>query len=761
MKLKIATKLGGGYLLLTVFVLIAGGAGVYGVSRLADTLEFVTTDAWNAANGAMGQSIAVREQMLAVQDIVRWTQSGDRLGGQQYGEKSNAEYLLEAQARLQTAVRFGSDAGERMLDSTLMDEQVARSLAGAVSRYQGTRDQMLDAHARFVMFDTDLQAGIGSFRELLGNLKSVAKRATDEFENNTNRQFSWNSGLREKWQAAQGVAAIENAFLQRVDAYKIFVAGGSIKTRAEEALASSLTKMRDHVSIIGSLPLFRDFRSDKEGASINPQLMKQLGVTLQEASVSEMLSDELDIHEMEFKTAVEAYNAYRVSLQDYERVAAELMTILDEVERIGDAAVEQQAAPIQATITRAYGVIAVVVLLAATVALALAVLMTRVMRAIFRRVIDVAEGVTKGELETVEIADAELGDEIGDTLTAVKAMVEKLGDENRQLNDSIIDLLEATAQLSERDLTVRVPVANDITGPVSDAVKVLAYETAKVLKEIRDVAEQVEDASNTVRDQGNKVSEASAEDREMTFGAIAVLTDLGDGVAKLADLAENCNAMARRTTGAISDALQEVLNTGKGMNDIRETISETEKRIKRLGERSQEISSVVEIINNVAERTHILALNASMQAAAAGDAGRGFAVVADEVQRLAESSRQSTSEIAALVSNIQSETAETMAAMNKAIGQVVDGTAMANKSGEQMESTVKITEELSGVIGEIAQSARTQADTIEVVAGQAGRVTETLTKTGQEMEEQGAVVEKLLAFARQLTASVRQFKLPD
>ncbi len=642
----------------------------------------------------------------------------------------------------------------------MIDEQVARSLAGALSQYQGTRDQMLDAHARFVMFDTDLQAGISNFKELLGSLRSVAQQVTDEFKKNTSRQFSWNSGLREKWQAADGVAAIENAFLQRVDAYKIFVAGGSSKTQADEELASSLSKMRDNISTIGSLAVFRNFHSDKEGAAINPQLMEQLGVTVQKASVSERLNDELDIHEMEFKTAIEAYNAYRVSLQDYERVAAELMTLLDEVQRIGDAAVEQQAIPIQATITRAYSVIAVVVLLTLSFALALAVIMTRLMRATFQRIIGVAEGVAKGELETVEIADTELGDEIGDTLVAVKGMVEKLGEENRQLNDSIINLLEATAQLSERDLTVQVPVANDITGPVSDAVKVLVYETAKVLKEIRDVAELVEGASNTVRDQGVKVSEASAVDREMTFGAISVLTGLAEGVGKLADLAESCDEMARRTTSSITDALHEVLNTSTGMDDLRETIAETEKRIKRLGERSQEISSVVEIINNVAERTHILALNASMQAAAAGDAGRGFAVVADEVQRLAESSRQSTSEIAALVSNIQSETAETMAAMNKAISQVVNGTVAAKKSGEQMEATTKTTAELSSVIGEIAQSARAQSDSIEVVAGQAAQVSATLKKTGEEMEEQASVVEKLLAFARQLTESVRQFKLP-
>ncbi len=761
MKINIATRVGGSYLVLTLFVIITGLAGTYSVSRLVDTIDFITNDAWDTAEGALESSLAVNEQLLAVQEIVRYTQGADRLGGVQSGAMSNSENILEARARLNNAVEVSVRAAEKMAAHGLVEEE--EKLVAMIAKYTGVRDSMLDAHDRFVMFDTDLRIGVGSFQELLNRLSAIGQESTLELEKNGSRQISWNSGLREKWQAANGTVAAQNAFLRRIQYYNLYTSEVVAKAVADETLAAALTEMRENITALSKLKMFRDVRmvEEEESDTVDTSaLLKQLGVSGNTMSIADGALEELEIHDVEFKTGIAAFEAYRAERDRYQAVAVELLTILKRVEKVGGSALVSQADAIKATVTVSYITILIVLLVSVAVAAVFGVMMVRVMKGVFTRIIGVAEGVTKGELETVDIAEAEMGDEVGDLLVAMKAMVEKLSDENRQLNDSIIDLLEATAQLSERDLTVQVPVANDITGPVSDAVKVLVYETAKVLKEIRDVAGLVEDASNTVRDQGNKVSEASAEDREMTFGAIAVLNELSGGIGKLADLAEGCNDMARRTSGSITDALQEVLNTGKGMNDIRETISETEKRIKRLGERSQEISSVVEIINNVAERTHILALNASMQAAAAGDAGRGFAVVADEVQRLAESSRQSTSEIAALVSNIQSETAETMAAMNKAISQVVDGTAMAKKSGDQMEATVKTTEELSGVIGEIAQAARSQSNALEIVAGQAEQVTATLTKTGEEMEQQGAVIEKLLAFARQLGESVRQFKLP-
>lgn len=200
--------------------------------------------------------------------------------------------------------------------------------------------------------------------------------------------------------------------------------------------------------------------------------------------------------------------------------------------------------------------------------------------------------------------------------------------ENEAINNSFIELMRAVAKLSKGDLTVKVPVREDITGALSDAINTMAESTAKTLAGVTTVSHEVRAASQDGRDT--------------------------------------------------------VLSTAKGMNEIRGTIQETGKRIKRLGERSQEIGGIVKLIDDIAERTSVLALNANMQAAMAGEAGRGFRVVADEVQRLAERSKEATDQIAKLVSNIQMETNDTMATMDRAIGDVVRGGELAEQAAQQV-----------------------------------------------------------------------------
>jgi twitching motility protein PilJ len=331
--------------------------------------------------------------------------------------------------------------------------------------------------------------------------------------------------------------------------------------------------------------------------------------------------------------------------------------------------------------------------------------------------------------------------------------------ENDRLNDSIIGLLEATAQLSDKDLTTKVPVAEDVTGPVADALNMMASETSRVLRNIRNISHEVELASNTVNDQGRLVTDVAADERKVVKQTIEKLDETSKTMAQIAQLAQNCNDIADKASNSTLEALSSVTNTAEGMSDIRETISETEKRVKRLGERSQEINGVVQIINNIAERTHVLALNASMQAAAAGDAGRGFAVVADEVQRLAESSRQSTAEIQALVSNIQTETAETMTTMNKTIAQVINGTELAERSGEQMQATQKTTSELASAVEKIAQHSLMQAKKSNTLREQAHDILDSTEKTSKELEQQSQQTEGLLSFSKRLIESVQVFKL--
>ena len=332
--------------------------------------------------------------------------------------------------------------------------------------------------------------------------------------------------------------------------------------------------------------------------------------------------------------------------------------------------------------------------------------------------------------------------------------------ENEQLNDSIVNLMEAVAELSTRDLTVTAPVAEDVTGPVADAVNLMASQTAKVLAEIAQIAHEVERSASTVRQQSDKVTEVAEEERRVVNETTERLQEASQAMNEVAAMAKACNEIAARANESTQKALDTVSDTATGMNDIRATISETEKRIKRLGERSQEINGVVAIINNIAERTHVLAVNASMQAAAAGEAGRGFAVVADEVQRLAESSRQSTSEIAALVNNIQSETSDTMATMNKTITQVIDGAALANLAGEQMLTTQQTTAGLAVEVDGIAKQSLKQAEVSRQLLDQASKIQAGTEDTAQQLDNQTQQTNLLVELAKRLVTSVSVFKLP-
>ncbi len=361
---------------------------------------------------------------------------------------------------------------------------------------------------------------------------------------------------------------------------------------------------------------------------------------------------------------------------------------------------------------------------------------------------------TGDELETLSNAFNGLLD---DRLTAL-AKAEK---ENEMLNNSIIELLKASFQLSQRDLTVQVPVTEDVTGPLADAINQMASETSKVLLNVRRITDEVEAATRQVKIQGDNVSKEAKHEREVVDTTIDELAAAAEAMKKIAEVAQTCNEIAAQATQTTQTALVTVTGTVHGIGEIRETIHETEKRIKRLGERAQEISSIVDIINNIAERTHVLSLNASMQAAAAGEAGRGFSVVADEVQRLAESSRNATSQISALVKNIQVETNDTIATMDKTIGQVIEGSRLAEQAGEQMKDTQNTTSKLVQVVEQIAMASGQQAQISNDLRERAGTIQDSTHETAKQLDEQTIQTDRLVDFSRQLIESVRVFKLPQ
>jgi methyl-accepting chemotaxis protein len=339
----------------------------------------------------------------------------------------------------------------------------------------------------------------------------------------------------------------------------------------------------------------------------------------------------------------------------------------------------------------------------------------------------------------------------------VNASIQK---ENETLNNSIINLLQAVAKLSQKDLTVTVPVSEDVTGLIADALNVLADETSKVLNRVVQLAGNVASVSQQVKTQSDSVILVAQEEKREVEQSNIELNNASEAMLGVARLAVSCNEAAEKAIKNTDKAQETVLDTVQGITTIRDTIRETEKRIKRLGERSQEIGGVVNLINNIAERTHILALNASMHAASAGEAGRGFAVVANEVQRLAENSREATSKIAALVNNIQVETADTVITMNEAIGQVVKGTDLAQQAGDEMRATRETTAELVQLVQRIAADSNAQVLTTQRLQERALEITKSSEQTFSQLQEQGLQTEQLVGLSNDLVESVGVFTLP-
>ncbi|MCP5162911.1 MAG: methyl-accepting chemotaxis protein [Hahellaceae bacterium] len=420
----------------------------------------------------------------------------------------------------------------------------------------------------------------------------------------------------------------------------------------------------------------------------------------------------------------------------------------------------------ETTLTRSLYLGSLIIFLGMTLAIALGIFI--------RRSIVNPVAAIKATVNSVEAGDTDARTGIvgQDELAALGQALDHLLDEkvaaliqaeqdNETLNESVIELLESTSRLSDRDLTHRLVVREDVTGPVADSLNLMTKELSEALVSIRKVGDYVGVSSVTVDEQTRKVVHVAAQERQLVEQARQKLDVLSLEMARISDWCQSCNQIAQHASTTTDKAFEAVGNTVSSMDEIRDSISETEKRIKRLSERSQEISSIVDIISSIAERTHVLALNASMQAAAAGDAGRGFAVVADEVQRLAESSRGATSQISGLVRNIQMETADAVDTMNRSITQVVNGSRRAEQAGVQMQETQTTTRELVTSVERISVNSLAQASEAEALKAQAERIVKSTQMTDQELTRQSHHTERLRAASKILQKTVDLFELPE
>ncbi len=330
---------------------------------------------------------------------------------------------------------------------------------------------------------------------------------------------------------------------------------------------------------------------------------------------------------------------------------------------------------------------------------------------------------------------------------------------NRQNQDAILRLMNELGDLADGDLTVTATVSEDITGAIADSINYTVEELRVLVGRINDAAGRVTIATETAQQTSVELLDAAKRQSiEIQDAGHSVLT-MASSMTKVSGDADQSAQVARQSLAAAGKGTQAVQDSIKGMNEIREQIQETSKRIKRLGESSQEIGEIVELISDITEQTNVLALNAAIQAASAGDAGRGFTVVAEEVQRLAERSGEATKQIAAIVKTIQTDTQGAVSAMEESTRGVVEGAKLSDAAGQALAEIGDVSQNLTELIENISEATRQQADSATSVAGKMQdilRVTE-LTTVGTQ--KTASAVGELAGLATELKGSVAGFKV--
>ncbi|EPF6067609.1 methyl-accepting chemotaxis (MCP) signaling domain protein [Acinetobacter sp. 1130196] len=344
---------------------------------------------------------------------------------------------------------------------------------------------------------------------------------------------------------------------------------------------------------------------------------------------------------------------------------------------------------------------------------------------------------------------------------ADKQRVATLQEEYDRNQNAILRLLDEIADLADGDLRSYATVSEDFTGAIADSINFAIDQLRDLVSRIHETSQEVARYTQDTQNITNQLAEASEHQAQEIAGASTAMNEMALSIDQVSANASESAQVAQRSVYIASNGAQVVNRSIEGMDTIREQIQETSKRIKRLGESSQEIGNIVSLINDIADQTNILALNAAIQASMAGEAGRGFAVVADEVQRLAERSASATKQIETLVKTIQTDTNEAVISMEQTTTEVVRGANLAKDAGIALDEIQKVSGDLANLIASISDAAKLQSASASHIAATMTVVQEITSQTTTATFDTARSVSELANMSESLRESVTDFKLPD
>jgi twitching motility protein PilJ len=331
--------------------------------------------------------------------------------------------------------------------------------------------------------------------------------------------------------------------------------------------------------------------------------------------------------------------------------------------------------------------------------------------------------------------------------------------QNRSNQAAILRLLDEIGSLADGDLTARARVTEEITGAIADSINFTVDELRRLVTGITAAAQQVTTATAEAQATSAQLLQAAQRQASEIQGTGQSVVSMAQSMTQVSQRAGESVKVAQSSLSAAEKGAVAVQNSIRGMNDIREQIQETSKRIKRLGESSQEIGEIVQLISDITEQTNVLALNAAIQAASAGEAGRGFTVVAEEVQRLAERSGEATKHIGAIVKSIQRDTQDAVEAMERSTRGVVEGTRTADEADRALREIEQVSNRLAELIGSISDATEKQAASATRVAAAMNEILAVTQMTTDGTRRTASSAQRLTALADELKASVAGFKL--
>jgi twitching motility protein PilJ len=342
---------------------------------------------------------------------------------------------------------------------------------------------------------------------------------------------------------------------------------------------------------------------------------------------------------------------------------------------------------------------------------------------------------------------------------ASRARAEASERQNKENQAAIMRLLDEIGNLASGDLTVRAKVTEHMTGAIADSINYTIDELRRLVAGINAAAQQVNVATQEAQSVSTQLLQAAQKQATEIQGTGKSVAHMAQSMSAVSENADDSARVAESSLHAASKGAQAVQNAIRGMNDIRDQIQETSKRIKRLGESSQEIGEIVQLISDITEQTNVLALNAAIQAASAGDAGRGFTVVAEEVQRLAERSAEATKHIGAIVKSIQRDTQDAVDAMERSTRGVVEGTKTADEADQALREIEKISNRLAELIGSISNATKQQAASADDVASKMKVILGVTQLTTEGTKKTALAATRLTQLADGLKSSVAGFKV--